>query len=321
MTRTPAKNALLLVLSITICLWIGCGSSEMKDFSLDTIEAQSEARLKVIADTSLTLAQIKQYTSTKKQLDTLLYYAEWVKDYKEDVSLLYAQMGYDLATEENLNFPRGVSAYQIALIKSRKSFYEEDIEDALVDAKISERLLNEFNRLDWQIHIHNLLGVLSQQKGAYDLAQDNFNKALKKLETLKANKQTINKNKAKILQNLGINYYFQGAAAEATRYFTQCDSLLHSFPANDEDFVNLWNDWALVHQVQKNYHQADSLYNLCINFYEGNQENFLLSRVHQSRGYMYYYQLYETGNFQYFDKTIATLKKGLEYEKEKKYFI
>jgi len=213
-----------------------------------------------------------------------------------------------------------VSAYQIALIKSRKSFFEEDIEDALVDAKISERLLNEFDRIDWQIHIHNLLGVLFQQKGAFDLAQENFNKALKKLEILKAKKQSINKNKAKIFQNLGLNYYFQDSL-KASLYFTQCDSLLNSFSASDEDFVSLWNDWALFFQSQKKYDQADSLYNLCINFYKGNQENFLLSTVYQSRGYMYYFQLYETGDTQYFGKTVSTLKKSLEYEKEKKYFI
>jgi len=106
MTDTPIKKSFFfipfLAIIIAISLLIGCGGSEMKDFSLDTIEVQTEARLKILADTSIILPRIAQYASVRQQLDSLIYYAEWVKNYKEDISLLYAQMGYDLATEENL---------------------------------------------------------------------------------------------------------------------------------------------------------------------------------------------------------------------------
>jgi len=53
MTHTPVKNSLILIFCITVCFCVSYGSSEMKDFSLDTIKAQSETRLKVLTNKNI----------------------------------------------------------------------------------------------------------------------------------------------------------------------------------------------------------------------------------------------------------------------------
>ena len=240
MTLPPIKYFLLL-LPIAMLLLLGCGSSEMKDFSLDTIEAQPEVRLKILADTSITLAQIAQYTSIQQQLDSLLYYAEWIKNYEEEVALLYAQMGYDLATEENLNFPRAVAAYRIAAIKGKRAKFGEDIEDAMVDARISQRLIEDYNRIDWEIPINNLLGVLNNRNDDIDTARHFFNLALNQLEILGIESQMINENKASILHNLGTTYSMRDTLNKIS-YYTQSDSLFQLIK-NKAIQVQLWLDW------------------------------------------------------------------------------
>lgn len=318
MTRTPTKNALLLMLSITICLWVGCGSSEMKDFSLDTIEAQSEARLKFLADTSLTLPQIKQYTSTRQQLDSLLYYAEWVKNYKEDISLLYAQMGYDLATEENLNFSRAVSAYQLAIFKGLKALYGENIEGAMVDAKISQRLMDEYNRPDWNMHINNLIGSLFRRQYQMDTARYYFTQSLNQLDKLQLKPTIVIKNKAKILHYLGTTMSMSEDSLTISQLYAESDSLYETINEK-EGRKELWVDWALLHYNNKKYTNADSLYNLCIKFGQEEQDIDILENINLNKGIMYYFQFSETENTEYFDKSIRALKTSLTYGREKKF--
>lgn len=315
MAQPQAKNASLLLLLITMCLWVGCRSSEMKDFSLDTIEAQSEARLKFLVDTSVTLPEITQYTSVRQQLDSLIYYAEWIKHYEEDIAFFYAQKAYDIATEKNLSFPRGVSAYQIGALKGRRALYGEDIEDALVDARISQRLIGDYNRSDWNMHIYLLMGFLLERQPDSDTARYYFNQALNQLEKLSLDSSIIYKNKALILHNLANSFSTQDSLLESNLYF-QSDSLYQLI--NDiDDRKDLWLDWAVFYEYHHHFNKADSLYHLCLNIGQQKKDNDFLAATYQAMGDLYSTQFLATKNQLYLKKSIDALKKCISYESEK----
>jgi len=316
MIRTPIKSSLLLLLPIAVLLLLGCGSSEMKDFSLDTIEAQPEARLKILADTSITLRKIAQYSSTRQQLDSLIYYANWLKNYEENTALFYALMAYDLATEENLNFHRGVSAYLSGTLKGRRALYGEDIEDAMVDAKIGQRLLVDYNCPDIKMYINHLMGFLYSRQMAYDTARHYFNQALYQLDKLPIDSTIFYKNKATFLHNIATTFDMMEDSATQSRLYIQSDSLFQLID-NEDNRIDLWLDWALFYKLHRNYNKADSLYMLCLELGTKKKDKNFLATTYQEIGHLYFTQFESKEDKIYFDKSIQALRTCLKYENEK----
>ena len=138
-TLYPPKSLLGILL---LLLLYSCGQYRGSDFEPQLLRQLTEEELKVYADTSLMLDRIKVMESPSQQVDSLLHFAEWVKNYDEEATLRYAQLAYDISTENNWNIPRGISANRLAWSKSNRIRYGEDTEGAMVDALISKRLLD-----------------------------------------------------------------------------------------------------------------------------------------------------------------------------------
>ena len=296
---------------ILVILFQSCSSSNLDDFNPDRMVPPSEARLEFYADTTQ-LNPILASFSTKKRLDSLLYYAEWLKNNDKDIALFYAQRAYDLATDQNWNFPRAISAYRIASLKGRKAKFGEDIEDAIVDARISERLLKAFDRPDWTIRINSLIGQLLKRKGDWRTARQLFEETLDDLEkNPKLDSTFVKEQNAFLLHDLVLTLNARDTA-QILHLFSKSDSL-YQLIKNEEDRARLWLDWATYYLFYKDYSRADSLHRLCLKYGE-KKDRDMLAIAYREIGNFFSEKYADYSTRIYLDSALYFLNKCLTFK-------
>ena len=316
-TLYPPKSLLGILL---LLLLYSCGQYRGSDFEPQLLRQLTEEELKVYADTSLMLDRIKVMESPSQQVDSLLHFAEWVKNYDEEATLRYAQLAYDISTENNWNIPRGISANRLAWSKSNRIRYGEDTEGAMVDALISKRLLDGYKYPYWEEDISNLLGCLYIRKGNRDSARYYFIKALELNPKLQIEPAIAQKSRAMILHNLGST--FNGTdSLRQQYYYEQSDSLFQDLN-NWENRTRLWLDWAIYYiDYPGVYQKADSLLNFCLSYGQANNDQNLLAKAHYLKGYLFQKKFYISADTAHFNLAVQQLKKSLEFSQDESYRI
>lgn len=277
-------------IAILLLLYLqSCSQHRYEDFSPEEIVNVPATRLEGYVDTASTLARIEGYSNERKKVDSLLYFAEALRNYDEDVAQLYAQMAYDIATEKNWKFPRAISAHRLAVLKESKAKYSEDIEDALVDANISKRIFEQTDRSDWKIWNYSIIGRLHYRKNNRDSAQLYFKWALEQLEeTSIDNSQSI---RGGILHDLANTYRPQDPDTFLF-YAAQSDSLYQLEDSKIEQAL-LWIDLSQFYIGQGKHAEADSLLQLSLDYSLQNEVIDIQVLTYQARGYLsaikYYY--------------------------------
>lgn len=308
----PLPGILLLL------LLYGCGQYRGGDFEPQRLRQLTEKELKAYADTSRVLHRIKAMESPSQQVDSLLHFAEWVKNYDEEATLRYAQLAYDISTENNWNIPRGISANRLAWSKGKRVKYGEDAEGAMVDALISKRLLEKHKYPYWEVDVSNLLGYLYNRKGERDSARFYFTRALELTPQLSLEQAAMQKNKAMILHNLATTYSGTDTLLEQA-YYEESDSIFQALD-NWENRTRLWLDWATFYMdTKKQYQRADSLLNFCLTYGQANKDQDLLVRAYQRRGYLYRLKFNQSGFPTDFAIAVEQLKKSLTLPSDNPY--
>lgn len=305
---------------LVLLLLYGCGRYSGSDFEPNALRQLTEKELVIYADTSKVMERIHTMDNASEQVDSLLHFAEWVKNYDEEATLHYAQYAYDIATENNWNIPRGISANRLAWSKGKRAKYGEDVEDALVDAQISRRLLKDHEVPFWQVDLNNLLGYLYNRQGLTDSARYYFQLALEQVPTLKIEPELVQWNQAMIYHNLATTLESSDVLLKQN-YYERSDSLFE-VANNWENRTRLWLDWAffytLQHQQQA-YEKADSLLHLCLAYGRANNDQNLLARAHYRRGYLYHKRFDKSDSLIHFTLAVEQLKKSLEIPSDNTY--
>ncbi len=281
----PSLQTIRLITTLAFLLW-GCGQYQGGDFQPNALQKLSNSALDQYADTSITLPRLAALASPSAQVDSLLHYAEWTKNSAEEASLYYAQRAYDLATEHNWAEPRGMSANRLAWSKGKQARFGEDLEDAMVDARISKRLLAEHPNPFWEADLHNLFGYLFNQMGERDSAKYHFTSALELAPRLANSPDLVQWNRAMILHNLATTCGPTDSLEERS-YYEQSDSLFASLE-NWENRSRLWLDWARSSiNITRDYAKADSLLRFCLAYGEASNDLDMLQQATQTRGYLF----------------------------------
>jgi tetratricopeptide (TPR) repeat protein len=312
--NTQINNFIALV--SLLVLFHSCSRFDLDDYIFDDLPAKTEAQLQSMADTILTLPRIAEL-SKRQQVDTFIYYAEWLGNYDEDMALWYAQQAYDLATEENWGIPRGVSANRISKLKGIQAEYGEDIEDAMVDARISRRLLAPYKNGYWEVDINNLFGFLFKRDNELDSARFYFEKAFNKVEYAGVEKQITDLDKAIILQNLATTYPMSDSTSKVS-FYLKCDSI-YSVLGNKENRARLWLDWGIFYQYHNLFLEADSLFNLCLEYGYNHNDVNLLALAYQEKGFLYSRIFRSERKMEGFNKALRFLNNSLKYENDSEY--
>jgi two-component sensor histidine kinase len=312
--RTKFVCFFLLFLLLYSCNRYEGGSFEPAQLSL-----LSTKELERYADTSRILTHLSTFSNPSKKVDSLLHYAEWVKNYREDISLFYAQMAYDIATENNWSIPRAFSANRLAWSKGNKARFGEDLEDAMVDAMISKRLLADYPDPYWEADINNLFGFLHSKGGEQDSARHYFNKALELAPKLAAQPELVEWNRAMILHNLAATYVGEDPVKEL-EYYERSDSIFQQLD-NKDNQTRLWLDLAQYYTVSRWEPEfADSLLLYCLDYGESNKDIDLLGKAYQFRGFLYQQKFFYFEKENDFNVALKMLRKSLELPLQDAYF-
>ncbi|WP_367392402.1 histidine kinase [Lewinella sp. LCG006] len=294
---------------LLLLLLYSCGQYRGGDFEPQRLRQLTEKELKAYADTSTVLHRIMAMESPSQQVDSLLHFAEWVKNYDEEATLFYAQLAYDISTENNWNIQRGISANRLAWSKGKRAQFGEDIEDAMVDALISKRLLANQEGSYWEADINNLLGYLYIRQGEQDSARVYLLKALEMVDQLALDPALVKKNHAMILNNLAITCSWADSLQEAA-YYQQSDSLFQEL-GNWENRTRLWLDWGVFYTHLGQYAKADTLLSFCVDYGERNNDLRLLVKAYQKKAYLYIKKFAKDQSTEYFNQARNLLQKSL----------
>jgi len=305
------------LLGIFLLLY-GCGQYRGGDFEPQQVKELSERELVAYADTNKVFSRIEALTNPRQQVDSLLYFAEWIKNYDEDITLIYAQRAYDISTENNWDTQRGMSANRLAWSKGKRASYGEDVEDAMVDALISKRLLADKSGSYWEADNSNLLGYLFNRKGERDSARFYFSEALEMVQQLALEPMLVQKNRAMILNNLAITYSKVDPLLEEA-YYQQSDSLFQDLE-NWENRSRLWLDWGVFYTQTGKYEKADSLLSFCIAYGEANRDLEFLGRAYQKKAYLYGRKFEQQQQPEDFEMTRNLLRKSLELPQDRTFY-
>ena len=303
----------LVWLLLTGCLLQNCNRFDLNTYDFSDLPEPTAERLELLADTSVTLGRLEALMK-HQQVDSLLFFAEWLKNYDEAATLAYAQLAYDLSTDKNWNVPRAISAYRLAWSKGKVARYGEDIEDAMVDARISRRLLLPYENDYWNMEMHYLFGYLFEKDEQPDSARHYFQKALALLNEIPGNSATIRYESANLLGNIATTYAKKDSLIRL-RYFRQSDSL-YQLLSNTTERSRLWLDQAAFYIYHKKYSEADSLLNLCLSYGIANQDNDLLVKTYQRKGRLYQQKFYYKEQIDDFELAVTNLKTCLTFDQD-----
>ena len=313
----PLTQTLAALTTLIVLIW-GCERYQGSAFRPNDLEVLTTDQLSSYADTAATMAKLRQLPNKSKQVDSLLHFAEWTKRHDEEASLYYAQQAYDIATDQNWDIPRGISANRLAWSKGQRARYGEDVEDAMVDARISKRLLSKHPDPFWEADLHNLFGYLFNLKGQRDSAKYYFKEALHLAARLATRPELVKWNKAMILHNLATTCSLADSLEELS-YYQQSDSLFQELE-NWENRSRLWLDWATFYVVsQRKYEKADSLLRFCLAYGEAANDPDVLSRAYGNRGYLFRRRFNRNQDLADFSTAVDQLRKSLAVQQNNTY--
>ena len=309
---TQMPRYIMLLALLVALLWQACTDPNYDNYRPDLLPELSEKTLERYKDTSKVLPCLRE-VSKRDRLDSLLRISEQLKNFDELTALVYAQEAYDLATVENWEVARGISAHMVGLLKSRQATFGEKVESAMVDARISQRLLRDEGLELWDIENDGLIGHLHYR--AYNLDSASFlaKRALERIEKSE-NPTQYDKQKAFIYHDLA-NIYFDLGGDEALRYFALSDSLYDKI-GNTKNRSFLWHTWGLYYQILGDYKKADSIYFNCIGIGRVNNNNAILSDVYRSKGLIEYWRFKESKDKKFFENGVEFLQTALKYGKD-----
>lgn len=314
--KTCTYYLTLIVISI---ITLSCNGYHLEDYNPDRFPSISKSHLAEISDTSATKERLSQY-SAGQQVDSLLYFAEWQRNKNDEIAIRYAQMAYDIATEKNWNFPRAISAYRIASLRGYKAQYGEDIEIAMVDAKIAERLFKDYDRPDWNLRLLGLLGHLYYRMDSSQIAEAYFKEGLLQMEEIDNWDQKLKDQQKAFLTHDLVLLHPAKDTHVVHNMFAEADSLFKS-AQNQKHRARLWLDWASYYVYYGDYPDADSLYNLCLNYGQlsGEEDQDLLQLAFRGKGYLYRTKFTETNDSSDFKLALSNLNQCVQISNQNDY--
>ncbi|MEZ5038801.1 MAG: histidine kinase [Saprospiraceae bacterium] len=270
-------------------------------------------------DTKAVFKGLDEVKGVRKQLDSLLTLTDKLKNYDDDVALIYADTAYSIATDKNWQLSRGISAYYISLLKGRKEKYGEGIEDALVDAKLSKEVFETLKCDIWITRSYNLIGFFHMRKNQIDTALkylDN-SKNIIDLGRLTANDSLIEKGEL-------LHYY---AMLYANNNHTLADSFfssstqLYRLTNNKSALARLNFDWGQMYYNRKEFLVAERLINDGLKYAQDFNDLNATVRGYQNLGRLRFKQYQSFGLEKYARESLQSYKKCFELQKEDKYFL
>lgn len=308
-------SSLLLLILATSC------NPDRPNFEPSYSGAPPGEDLDQYLDTKAVFEGLDQVKGKRQQVDSLLTLADKLKNYDDDVALVYADTAYNMATEKNWQLSRGITSYYIALLKGRREKYGEGIEEALVDAEISRRIFNSLNEQSWLIRSNNLIGLFYRRKRDFKAAKEKFTFALELLDKSSLAVKDSLFLKGQVLHDLAELYEALDSIPLAEHYYRESyQYYLES--DNKAGQARLQFDWAKIYYDQKQFDHAEELIQRGLKYAHDFDDINALSRGYQKLGILnnWKYRSFKKDE-KYFEESMKSYHKCFQYQREDLYFL
>lgn len=271
-------------------------------------------------DTKTVFKGLDQVKGKRQQLDSLLTLADKLKNYDDDVALVYADTAYSMALEKNWELSRGIASYYIALLKGRREKYGEGIEDAMVDARISAQTFGELSNAEWSIRVNDLIGIFYKKSGELDSARYYLDKAFGTLHEGHLSDKDSILLRGELEHDLA-TYYFSVDSLELSKSFYKSSSDIYQSTGNLSALARLRHDWAQLYYNQGEFRLAEDLIRASLKYAHDHNDSLVFINSYQKLGILYNRIYRSSGKVEDLNKSMEYYLKCFQYQKEDLYFL
>ena len=322
-TKIPTQSRLssvfyLLSSLLVLILATSCNPDRPK-FEPSYSGAPPTEDLDQYLDTKAVFEGLDQVKGKRQQLDSILTLADKLKNYDDDVALVYADTAYSMATEKNWQLSRGIASYYIALLKGRREKYGEGIEDALVDAEISMQLFEGIQNYPWLLRINNLIAIFHEKKKNSKMALTYLDSAMHILKQ----GQLRSKDSINLAGELLHDYANISKTTDTMRSREQFlqSYKLYKLANNEPGLIRLELDFANLLFKQKKLDRAEDLILNAIEKSRHLKDIQALAFGYQKLGVLRILQYQESGQVADFHEAIKSNEKCFQYQEEDLYYL
>ena len=296
-------------------LFAGCGDEPGVNFENIHPETYTAEMLDHYVNTDSLLPIVNQYSRVRRQLDSLLFWTELIKNYKEESAYVYAQEAARIAAQNNKQLSQAISLYYLSILKSRRQNYGEDLEDAMVDAKISLRLLQSTKNKEWEVRLNNLMGALYYQNYQSDTAFIYLKHALSTLEEASLPNLLSLSLKSEIYHDLA-NVYWDLDSLDQTLSYYQKSMELYEQIDKPAEMARLKIVMGSFYRYQKQLPKAEEMFRQGLTLAENNNDFAVVADAYRELGNLRYRQYLKTPVDSIFLESRYFFKEGLKYQKD-----
>ncbi|MCB9052679.1 MAG: histidine kinase [Lewinellaceae bacterium] len=318
---TTYKHFPLAAVFLAFLLLPGCQDYQHPGFEPGVAGSRPVEQLDHFLRTDSIIAGLEQLPGTREQLDSLLLWADLMKNYNQNAALEYANEANRMSTERGWRLSQAISLYYRAMIKEKKQRLGERIEDAIVDAKMSEQLLKQSGRKDWQIRTGNLLGGLYYKKSQYDSALVYLYHALEMAEKSNLQKVQSIELKGEIFHDLGNIYSERDSTIQKALNNYQKSLDIYEKTGNKAAASRLNIALGRLYTRQGEYEKAQEELRKSEAYAYSSKDYSILVDAYRRLGYLKYRQYRSSGEEPQFLEAMALFRKCLKYQEENQYDI
>lgn len=319
--RSWFRAGLLLCLALP-----ACRDYQHPGFEPGIAGTRPAGQLDNFLKTDSIIGRLEQLPGARPRLDSLLLWADLMKNYNQDAALEYANEADRIATERGWRLSRAISLYYRAMIKEKQQRWGERIEDAIVDAKMSARLLRSSGREDWPVRVNSLIGGLYlkqlrfSRQSEFDSARHYLLQALEMAEQASLPEQNKLALKGEIFHDLGNLAYLEGDSAwDNARSFYQKSLDIYARNGNEPASSRLRVALGILHTQQRQYEKAEEVLRQSEAYAINAQDYNNLVDVYKHLGYLRFKQYRQSADETHFREGMDFFRKRLTLQEENLY--
>lgn len=314
------RRSISMCLLLSLFFW-GCRDQPGVDFESIRPELYSLDSLNSYVDAKRRIEMVKAYPRARQQVDSLLYWTELMKNYNEKAARAYAEEAIRITTEKNLKLSRAISLYYLAALKEEQNMWGESLDVALVDAKMSLRLIEGVNQKRWLVKANNLVGGIYYKKYQTDSAFIYLHRALDILGKASLPESLSLSLKGKIYHDLAnVCEEDQDSLSRTLHYYQKSLAIIQK-ANNPAALARLQHAMGVFYQRQgeSHYPKAENKFYESLKTAVANKDSAIIADSYQELGQLRRLQYRSNPNDTLFQEGMNFFDTCLQYQKENRF--
>lgn len=313
------RNPFLLYLLCSLCFLLLSCNPDRPNFEPSYSGAPPEEDLDQYLDTKAVFEGLDQVKGVRNQLDSLLTLTDKLKNFDDDIALVYADTAYSMATEKNWQLSKGIASYYIALLKGRREKYGEGIEIALVDVENSKKIFEEVKAQEWIVRANNLIGIFYLRKREYERAEYHLGQAITIIDDGLVTVDDSLLLKGELFHDFA-NLFEKEDTIKADSFF-RLSSKIYEITNNKAAHARLEFDWAQMYYNREEFAEAERLISNGLKYAHQFSDINAIIIGYQKLGILKHKQYKTNGDESFYKASMTSYNRCFEYQEQDLYFL